>query len=127
MSLELQNTSASIFLAKNFLGMSDKTAVDLTGNLETILKECGFEDNPHDQTGTEQAEAFQASKFGVASAAAGGEIIGPGSGTSDSIPAMLSDGEFVMTAEAVRNAGGGDRNLGAARMYDTMNRLERAV
>ena len=60
MSLELQNTSASIFLAKNFLGMSDKTAVDLTGNLETILKECGFEDNPHDQTGTEQAEAFQA-------------------------------------------------------------------
>ena len=75
----------------------------------------------------EQAEAFQASKFGVASAAAGGEIIGPGSGTSDSIPAMLSDGEFVMTAEAVRNAGGGDRNLGAARMYDTMNRLERAV
>jgi len=75
----------------------------------------------------EQAETFQASKFGVASAAAGGEIIGPGSGTSDSIPAMLSDGEFVMTAEAVRNAGGGDRNLGAARMYDTMNRLERAV
>ena len=75
----------------------------------------------------EQAEAFQASKFGVASAAAGGEIIGPGSGTSDSIPAMLSDGEFVMTAEAVRNAGGGDRNLGAARMYDTMNRLERAL
>lgn len=60
MSLEDQNTSASIFLAKNFLGMSDKTAVDLTGNLETILKECGFEENPYDQTSTEQAEAFQA-------------------------------------------------------------------
>jgi hypothetical protein len=75
----------------------------------------------------EQAETFQASKFGIATVAAGGEIIGPGSGTSDSIPAMLSDGEFVMTAEAVRNAGGGDRDLGAARMYDTMNRLERAV
>ena len=75
----------------------------------------------------QQAQTFQASKFGIASAAAGGEIIGPGSGTSDSIPAMLSDGEFVMTAEAVRNAGGGDRDLGAARMYDTMNRLERAV
>ena len=58
MSLEEQNTAASIFLAKNFLGMSDKTAVDLTGNLETVLKECGFEDNPYDQTGSEQAEAL---------------------------------------------------------------------
>ena len=57
-------------------------------------------------------------------AANGGEIEGPGTGTSDSIPANLSDGEFVMTAEAVRNAGGGDRNLGAARMYDLMNRFE---
>jgi len=57
-------------------------------------------------------------------AAGGGEIKGPGTGTSDSIPANLSDGEFVMTAEAVRNAGGGDRNLGAARMYDLMSRFE---
>ena len=54
----------------------------------------------------------------------GGEVEGPGTGTSDSIPANLSDGEFVMTAEAVRNAGGGDRNMGAARMYDLMNRFE---
>jgi len=58
MSLDDQNTAASIFLAKNFLGMSDKTAVDLTGNLETVLKECGFEDTPYDQTGSEQAEAL---------------------------------------------------------------------
>ena len=57
-------------------------------------------------------------------AANGGEVEGPGTGTSDSIPANLSDGEFVMTAEAVRNAGGGDRNMGAARMYDLMNRFE---
>ena len=57
-------------------------------------------------------------------AANGGEVEGPGTGTSDSIPANLSDGEFVMTAEAVRNAGGGDRNLGAARMYDLMSRFE---
>ena len=60
-------------------------------------------------------------------AAAGGEITGPGSGTSDSIPAMLSDGEFVMTAQAVRNAGNGNRDLGAARMYDMMSKFERAV
>ena len=54
----------------------------------------------------------------------GGEVIGAGTGTSDSIPARLSDGEFVMTANAVRNAGNGDRNLGAARMYDMMRRFE---
>jgi hypothetical protein len=64
--------------------------------------------------------------LGIA-AAGGGEIVGPGTGTSDSIPAMLSDGEFVMTAKAVRNAGNGDRDLGAARMYDMMNRFERGT
>jgi hypothetical protein len=36
----------------------------------------------------------------------GGESIGPGTGTSDDIPAMLSDGEFVMTAKANLGAGG---------------------
>lgn len=54
----------------------------------------------------------------------GGEVTGPGTGTSDSVPARLSDGEFVLTAKAVRNAGGGDRDIGAARMYDMMADLE---
>ena len=66
----------------------------------------------------------------------GGYIEGPGSGTSDSIPAMiyqdggpvqearLSDGEFVMTEDAVRGAGMGDRARGAAEMYKMMNNLE---
>ena len=36
----------------------------------------------------------------------GGESIGPGTGTSDDIPAMLSDGEFVMTASANNGIGG---------------------
>jgi len=53
-----------------------------------------------------------------------GPIDGPGTGTSDSIPAMLSDGEFVFTAKAVRNAGGGSRRNGAARMYKLMKKLE---
>lgn len=34
--------------------------------------------------------------------ATGGKVTGPGTGTSDSIPAMLSNGEFVMTAAATR-------------------------
>jgi hypothetical protein len=53
-----------------------------------------------------------------------GEISGPGTGTSDSIPAMLSDGEFVFTAKAVRNFGNGSRRKGAARMYKLMKMLE---
>ena len=54
----------------------------------------------------------------------GGEIVGPGTGTSDSIPAMLSDGEFVMTARAVEGAGNGDRSQGAKRMYAMMRKFE---
>ena len=69
----------------------------------------------------------QAQQFYSTYAAGGGEVVGPGTGTSDSIPARLSDGEFVMTARAVRNAGEGNRDLGAARMYDMMNRFERGM
>ena len=54
----------------------------------------------------------------------GGHSIGPGTGTSDDVPAMLSDGEFVMTANAVKNLGGGDRMVGAKRMYNMMNSLD---
>ena len=53
-----------------------------------------------------------------------GPINGPGTGTSDSIPAMLSDGEFVFTAKAVRGAGGGSRRAGAKRMYALMKAFE---
>jgi hypothetical protein len=44
---------------------------------------------------------------------------------ADDIPAMLSNNEFVFTANAVRNAGGGDENLGAQRMYKLMKNLEK--
>jgi len=54
-----------------------------------------------------------------------GPVHGPGTGTSDSIPAKLSDGEFVMTAKAVRGAGNGDRMAGAKKMYQMMRELEK--
>jgi len=54
-----------------------------------------------------------------------GPIDGPGTGTSDSIPAMLSDGEFVFTAKAVRAMGKGSRRKGAKRMYALMKALEK--
>jgi hypothetical protein len=68
---------------------------------------------------------------GLASLAQGGyprrtgQVSGPGTEKSDSIPAMLSDGEFVMTAKAVRGAGKGSRRAGAKKMYALMHQLER--
>ena len=43
---------------------------------------------------------------------------------ADDVPARLAKNEFVMTADAVRAAGGGSVKEGAKRMYETMNRLE---
>jgi len=43
---------------------------------------------------------------------------------ADDVPARLSKNEFVMTADAVRAAGGGSINKGAKRMYDLMHKLE---
>ena len=72
-----------------------------------------------------------AAQGGIAGLAAGGyprrtgQISGPGTEKSDSIPAMLSDGEFVMTASAVRGAGKGSRREGAKKMYKLMHQLEK--
>jgi len=46
---------------------------------------------------------------------------------ADDVPARLSKNEFVMTADAVRAAGGGSVNEGAKRMYNLMNNLEARV
>ena len=43
---------------------------------------------------------------------------------ADDVPARVSKNEFVMTADAVRAAGGGSVNKGAKRMYEMMNNLE---
>ena len=56
--------------------------------------------------------------YATAQRAEGG-ITGRGTGTSDEIPAYLSNGEFVVTAKAVKNAGG------SRPMYDMMNHLEK--
>lgn len=58
-AMERNSISMQIFMAKNFLGMSDKTAIDMTGNLDAVLRECGFEENPVDKTNSEQAQALE--------------------------------------------------------------------
>jgi hypothetical protein len=56
-----------------------------------------------------------------------GAINGPGTETSDDVPAMLSDGEFVMTSRAVRGAGNGDREAGVKTMHNLMKAFEMGV
>ena len=53
-----------------------------------------------------------------------GGINGPGTGTSDDVPAMLSDGEFVFTAKAVKGAGNGSRKSGTSNLYSLMRNFE---
>ena len=48
-----------------------------------------------------------------------GEVEGPGTGVSDSIPARLSDGEFVMTKKATDQ-------IGADKLQSIMDEAERA-
>jgi hypothetical protein len=56
-----------------------------------------------------------------------GAISGPGTGTSDDVPAMLSDGEFVLTEKAVRGAGNGSRRQGVQNLYNLMRNFEATV
>jgi hypothetical protein len=86
---------------------------------------------PAQRAEKERLAKVRAKQSGLASLATGGyprrtgQISGPGTETSDDIPAMLSDGEFVMTAKAVKGAGGGSRRAGAKKMYALMHRLEK--
>ena len=83
---------------------------------------------PEDMIEGEMTNPWSSGSFwnrgGISSLQNGGDVSGPGTGTSDSINANLSDGEFVMTAKAVENLGGGDRYTGARKMYDLMNVLD---
>ena len=53
-----------------------------------------------------------------------GAIDGPGTGVAGDVPALLSDGEFVMTAKSVRGAGNGSRRKGVKKMYEIMRTYE---
>ena len=55
----------------------------------------------------------------------GGDINDPnGSGDEDTVPALLADGEFVMTKQAVKGMGNGDHDRGIAMLYAMMNNNE---
>jgi hypothetical protein len=50
-------------------------------------------------------------------------VTGPGDGTSDSIPARLANGEYVIDAQAVSMLGNGDNSAGAKRLDDFRKNL----
>ena len=65
----------------------------------------------------------------------GGRLLrGPGDGVSDSIPATiggrqparLAEGEFVVPARIVSELGNGSTNAGANKLYDMMDRVQKA-
>ena len=56
----------------------------------------------------------------------GGDIKDPmGSGDKDTVPALLADGEFVMTKQAVKGIGNGDHSKGISNLYAMMNKNEK--
>lgn len=55
----------------------------------------------------------------------GGPVAGIGSGKSDDIPAMLSDGEHVITADEVSMLGDGSNDAGHKKLYDMRKKLRK--
>ena len=111
--------------------------VDLVGYLDTktdMFKEKTTEDGKKEML----MESIKNTSFGFADGGVtsvlpegmemdyrGGGFIPMGSKErADDVPARVSKNEFVMTADAVKAAGGGSVNQGAKKMYDLMNNLE---
>ena len=119
--LDLINANPSQYLIQGLPGVSYNQQGNITGSQRY--------QSPYTMQNVRVPTMY--AQGGIAALAQGGyprkvgQISGPGTEKSDSIPAMLSDGEFVMTAGAVRGAGGGSRREGAKRMYALMHQLER--
>lgn len=108
-SLLSGNTGTANKLIGTYTGLQGiiNTGTKPAENLVTATATKGltsFTFNVYAATAALKAMAASAS-FGGIPHATGGYIAGPGTGTSDSIPAFLSNGEYVLTADAVQNVG----------------------
>jgi len=127
---------------KSSLGSSGGT-LDAIGRSGGVLDAIGrrvSEDTPSGGSGIQglinAASVFAANGGEIEYPRMGGQISGPGTERSDDIPAMLSDGEFVVNAKAVRGVGklnGADgdksdqRKEGARMMYALQRAGEQAM
>jgi hypothetical protein len=84
----------------------------------------GEMDNPYYDTKPPALDWKYANQGGIMELPTGGEISGPGTGTSDSINAKVSNGEFIFTDKAIENLGGGDHTEGTKIAYSVMNQLD---
>jgi len=111
----------------------------LAGLASTAIdKYFGDDDEEEDNRGSFERRPYGAGgpggKLGGINYADGGEAYFPrrngginpheGSGRADDVPAMLMAGEFVMTRDAVKGAGGGNLRQGINRMYNLMDEFE---
>lgn len=83
-SLDIDSKSEEFVGAANFLATAINSGTQMTADGNRVIT---------------------LSNSAVLRQASGGYISGPGSGTSDSIPAMLSNGEYVISASAVKAYG----------------------
>jgi hypothetical protein len=123
---KLRSSSSSNFIDENFNGIDDRQEAAMGGRMryalgtpeQNALKAAGMMDLPLNQNpaGVSELDLRETGGFippvGVKEKA-------------DDIPAMLSNNEFVFTADAVRGMGDGNVNKGAQRMYDMMKKLEK--
>ena len=92
--------------------------------VEGFYRDKNYSINPNVKAHAERNKKAEGGIASVRDFTGGGGVNGPGTGTSDSIPALLSDGEFVMTADAVKGFGGGSRKQGAQKLYSMMRDAE---
>lgn len=104
------------FYLNNDLGTSPLVPPGTNVAAPPVDVSTGLEGLSPEQRRWAQAMMARSGNYGQIQAAAGGSIAGPGTGRSDSIPAKLSDGEYVMDAETVSLLGDGSARAGAARL-----------
>ncbi len=101
------NKSASQALADFVRGLINNAVSILSEWLGVFAIYSAF---PTLASGMTPADMANKTVFGIQKHAAGGYITGAGTGTSDSIPAMLSNGEYVLRSSAVDRIGIGTLN-----------------
>jgi len=111
---------------EDFQGLAEREDYDINPNVKAHAERNYTEDKYADGGITSVLESLspRMAGGGIMDYTRGGHAMGPGTGTSDSIPAFLSDGEFVMTADAVKGFGGGNRQQGAQKLYSMMKKAE---
>ena len=108
--LQQQLTSAQVtYNATASLSPAEQRSKDLQNAIDALTTEIRDANQKNkDLKKTKAASGGYIRSYGQGS---WGGVFGPGNATSDSIPAMLSNGEYVLSASAVKNVPGGIKTL----------------